>query len=59
MENWLTIDEMAEQLRVKKTWIYRQMMNTGPGAMPRIKVGKFLRFDPEAVEQWILKRNRA
>ena len=58
MENWLTIEELAEKLRVKKSWIYRRTMESGPAAIPRIKVGKFLRFDPGAVEQWLLKRSR-
>jgi excisionase family DNA binding protein len=57
MEKWKTLTEMADLLKVKKSWVYSQTMRTGPGAIPRIKIGSRLRFDPEAVEKWILKRN--
>jgi excisionase family DNA binding protein len=57
MENWLTIDELASQLKVKKSWLYRQTMRKDKGAIPKIKIGKHLRFNPEAVERWIMGRN--
>lgn len=56
IDSYKTIDEMAAALRVPKSWIYRNTMRTDKGAIPRIKIGKHLRFDPEAVEQWIMKR---
>jgi excisionase family DNA binding protein len=57
MEHWLTIDELACVLKVKKSWLYRQTMRSDKGAIPRIKLGKQLRFDPAEVEPWILRRN--
>lgn len=57
MESWLTVDELASLLKVKKSWVYRQTMRSDLGAIPRIKVGKHLRFDPADVEPWILRRN--
>jgi excisionase family DNA binding protein len=57
VENWLTIDEMASKLKVKKTWLYGQTLRKDKGAIPRLKVGKHLRFDSEAVERWIRERN--
>ena len=56
MENWKNIDEMSAVLKVPKSWLYRHTMRTDKGAIPRIKVGRHLRFDPEAVEAWILRR---
>jgi len=47
------IDEMAAILNVKKSWLYRQTMLKGPGTIPRIRLGKYLRFDPAAVFQWV------
>jgi len=58
MESWLTIDELAALLKVKKSWLYRQTMRKGEGAIPRFKMGKSLRFDPAAVEPWILRGNK-
>ena len=53
MNKLLTIKEEATRLRVKVSWLYRQTMQTGPGTIPRLKIGKYLRFDHEAVMQWI------
>jgi Helix-turn-helix domain len=57
IQDWKTLDELSEILKVKKGWIYGQTFKKGPGAIPRLKVGKHLRFDMEAIEKWILKRN--
>ncbi len=57
IQDWKTLDELSEILKVKKGWIYGQTFKKGPGAIPRLKIGKHLRFDMEAVEKWILKRN--
>ncbi|HOS45596.1 MAG TPA: helix-turn-helix domain-containing protein [Paludibacter sp.] len=58
MENreLLTIDAMAARLKVKPSWLYFRTMQTGPDSIPRIKLGKYLRFDPTAVMQWIEAR---
>ena len=53
MEQFLTLDEMAETLKVPKSWIYSRTRETGPGAIPRIRVGKYLRFRLNEVMDWI------
>jgi excisionase family DNA binding protein len=57
--NFLTIEEMAETLKVPKSWLYSRTRETGPGAIPRLKVGKYLRFDYQAVMDWLLKENES
>lgn len=49
----LTIDEMAAVLKVKKSWLYFRCMQTGADSIPRVKIGKYLRFEPVKVMQWI------
>jgi predicted DNA-binding transcriptional regulator AlpA len=49
----LTIQEMAQRLKVKPSWIYFRTMQTGANATPRLKLGKYLRFNPGAVMEWI------
>lgn len=51
--NLLTVDDLAKQLKVKPSWIYGETRKTGPGAIPRIKVGKYLRFSLEEVMDWL------
>jgi len=49
----LTIEEMAEKLKVKPSWLYFRTMQNGNNAIPRVKIGKYLRFNPGAVMEWI------
>ncbi|NLD38798.1 MAG: helix-turn-helix domain-containing protein [Desulfatiglans sp.] len=57
--SYLTIDEIAETLKVPKSWIYSRTRETGPDTIPRIKVGKYLRFEPDKVLQWIKDQNES
>ena len=57
--NFLTIEELAETLKVPKSWLYSRTRETGPGTIPRLKVGKYLRFDYQAVMDWLRKQNEA
>lgn len=52
----LTINEMADRLKVKPSWLYSRTKQTGINAIPRIKFGKYLRFNPGAVMEWIEKQ---
>ena len=55
----LTIDELADRLKVQKSWVYSRTRETGAAAMPRIRVGKYLRFDFQAVMEWLRRQNVA
>jgi excisionase family DNA binding protein len=52
-QNLLTVDELAESLNVKKGWVYSRSRETGPDAMPMIKVGKYCRFVLNDVLDWL------
>jgi excisionase family DNA binding protein len=56
VQDLLTVDELAETLRVPKSWVYGQTRQTGRGAIPRLKVGKYLRFKLPEVMQWLEKQ---
>lgn len=49
----LTIEELAQRLKVKKSWLYSRTRERGEGTIPRIKIGKYLRFDENEVMEWI------
>ena len=40
----LTVDELAEHLKVPKSWIYSRTREKGPDSIPRIQAGKYIRF---------------
>jgi excisionase family DNA binding protein len=47
---WLTIDEAAALIRVKKSWLYeRTRMNT----VPHLKLGEYLRFNQDELLRWV------
>ena len=56
-QNLLTVDELAESLNVPKSWIYSRTRETGPDAMPKIKVGKYCRFFLDDVLNWLKGQN--
>jgi excisionase family DNA binding protein len=58
-ETFDTPDELATALKVPKSWVYARTRETGPGSMPRIKVGKYLRFKRFEVIDWLKKQNEA
>jgi len=48
--------ELARELKVKKSWVYIQARKTGPESIPRMKVGKYLRFNLADVVAWLKSR---
>ncbi len=56
MEKLLTPDELAKILSVPKSWIYTQTRQTGPDSIPRLKLGKYLRFKINDVMEWLQKQ---
>jgi excisionase family DNA binding protein len=51
--NLLTIDELCNELKVTRNWVYSKTRKTGPDAIPRLKVGKYLRFPREEIFEWL------
>jgi excisionase family DNA binding protein len=58
MEELLTIEELAGKLKVPKSWIYSRTRETGPGCLPRLKTGKYLRFEESRVMEWLRGRSK-
>ena len=56
-QNLLTVEEHSESLNVPKSWIYSRTRETGPDAMPSIKVGKYCRFKLDDIMEWLKKQN--
>ncbi|PKN64112.1 MAG: hypothetical protein CVU57_16185 [Deltaproteobacteria bacterium HGW-Deltaproteobacteria-15] len=49
----LTVGQMAAVLQVPRSWLYGKTRFRGPGSIPRVQVGKYVRFNPHAVMQWL------
>ena len=54
MKFW-SADTLGEYLGVPRTWIYDRTRQNGPEIIPHIKLGKYVRFNPESpdFQQWL------
>lgn len=52
----LTVDELAAQLKIKKSWLYQRSREKGSDAMPLYRIGKYLRYNPNEVLAWIRRK---
>jgi excisionase family DNA binding protein len=52
----LTVNELAEYLRVHRSTIYRLLKK---GELPGFKIGSDWRFNVEAIDDWRLHQNGA
>ena len=50
----ISVEEMAKKLDVPVSWLYAR---TRTNDIPHLKVGKYVRFDPDQVMHWIRKQN--
>lgn len=49
----LTVSEIAKTLKVPVSWIYERSRRRGSERIPHIKLGKYLRFEITAVQNWL------
>jgi len=59
MDELLTVDEVAEWLKVPPSWIYERTRRRGEGRLPYIKLGKYLRFEAAAVRAYLERQRRS
>jgi predicted DNA-binding transcriptional regulator AlpA len=51
------VNELSEVLGVLPSWIYARTRETGSGTIPRIMVGKYVKFRIDDVMAWLEKKN--
>lgn len=49
----LTADDVAQMLRVKRSWVYAAARQD---QIPHVRLGRYIRFREEAVERWLAGR---
>jgi excisionase family DNA binding protein len=52
---WLTVQEAADLLRVRVSWLYER---TRTNSVPHVKLGKYLRFDQAELTAWVAELRR-
>ena len=51
------VNELAEILGVPPSWVYSRSRETGPDSIPRLKVGKYVKFELGKVMDWLKEKN--
>lgn len=51
-DNLITVTQLAEMLQVPQSWLYSRT-RMGQSGIPHIKVGKYVRFNPEEVIKFL------
>ena len=49
----LDSNELAEYLNVPKSWVYEKTRDRSKGSIPRVMVGKYVRFNIQDVLEWL------
>ncbi|HZS60319.1 MAG TPA: helix-turn-helix domain-containing protein [Gemmatimonadaceae bacterium] len=55
----LTVDEVAELLKVTRSWVYEHTRTRGTPKserLPHIKLGKYVRFEPAALRAFVERK---
>jgi hypothetical protein len=55
----LTVEETARVLHVPISWVYGRTRRRGNERIPHIKLGKYLRFELKAVQNWACAQRAA
>jgi excisionase family DNA binding protein len=53
----MTVDEIAELLRVRRSWIYARTRLRGPDRLPHTRVGRYIRFSQSDLQEIIWRSN--
>jgi excisionase family DNA binding protein len=56
-QNLLSVVELAEKLNLPISWVYSRTRERGPGTIPRVRLGKYVRFEWDKVKDWIERQN--
>ena len=52
----LTVRQVAELLQVSVSWVYGRARRRGKDRIPHFRLGKYLRFDERAVQEFLEHR---
>ena len=53
IDELMTVNEIAAQLKVPVSWVYQRTRRRGKGRIPHLKLGKYLRFSASEVTTWL------
>jgi len=53
------VEQLADYLNVSVKWVYKHTRRNSPECIPHLKLGKYLRFNPEseAFQAWLQRQS--
>jgi excisionase family DNA binding protein len=57
----MTVDEVASLFKVSKSWVYEHTRGRGTSRaerLPHVKIGKYVRFEAQALRAYVEKKCR-
>ena len=54
----MTIQDVAQLLKVPKSWVYERTRHRGAERLPFIKLGKYLRFEETAIRAFLDRKRK-
>jgi excisionase family DNA binding protein len=58
-DDLLTVDDVAAMLKVPKSWVYERTRRRGKDRLPFLKLGKYLRFETQAVRAFLAAQRKS
>lgn len=61
LDELLTVEDVATLLKVSKRWVYEHTRSRGtprPERLPHVKIGKYVRFEAQAIRAFIQRKCR-
>jgi len=58
MDELLTVEDVAQWLKVPKSWVYERTRGRGADRLPVVRLGKYVRFRPEAIQEFLAQSQR-
>jgi excisionase family DNA binding protein len=54
----LTLEEVAQRLKVSDRWVYEKTRKRCPNPLPVMRIGRYVRFYWPAVSAWLLAQSK-
>ena len=58
MDELLTVEDVAQLLKVPRSWVYERTRQRGAEKLPFIKLGKYLRFEEDAIRAFLDRKRK-
>ena len=59
LNDLMTVEELAEMLKVKVSWIYDRVSSDHHDPLPHLRLGRYIRFERALVLEFLQRQRKA